>query len=213
MTNLHGSHNAGIFSSQHLLSILAVLVNAVMGPVLAFISFVCSVGNVPLAAALWSSGASFGGVIAFIFADLVSFPLVAIYFKYYGKRVSVKLVLTFWAVMSLSGVITQAIFAALKLLPAKRTIMAMSSSHFGANATTYLNFLALIIFIVVLVLYRQGLAAAKNSTESEFAQDPICLMQVRKANAPASAHVDGVDYYFCMEGCKTKFLSNVAAGK
>jgi len=74
---------------------ISALENAIIGPFLAFISFVCSVGNVPLAAALWHAGITFGGVIAFIFADLLAFPLVMIYRKYYGNRVALRLSLTF----------------------------------------------------------------------------------------------------------------------
>lgn len=208
LTHTHLVGQGGATTGQSWIAALgASLINAVMGPFLAFISFVCSVGNVPLAAALWSGGATFGGVIAFIFADLVSFPLVAIYFKYYGKRLSIKLVLTFWAVMALSGLITQGIFGALHIVPAHRTIGAMSSTHFGFNATTILNAIALIVFIFVIFLYEKG-KTMNTADESEFAQDPICLMQVRKASAPATAVVDGQTYYFCMEGCKTNFLEN-----
>ena len=71
---------------------LSAIENVVLGPFIAFISFVCSVGNVPLGAALWNSGISFGGTISFIFADLVALPLVMIYRKFYGKQLTVKLV-------------------------------------------------------------------------------------------------------------------------
>ncbi len=81
--------------------------NAAIGPFLAFISFVCSVGNVPLAAALWHGGISFGGVVAFIFADLLAFPLVMIYRKQYGNKIALRMSLVFWFVMSLSGLITE----------------------------------------------------------------------------------------------------------
>ncbi|MDQ1725086.1 MAG: uncharacterized protein QOG52_2114, partial [Frankiaceae bacterium] len=77
----------------------SLLENAVLGPFLAIISFVCSIGNVPLAAALWSGGISFGGVIAFVFADLITVPLLLIYRKYYGTRLTLRLLATFWATM------------------------------------------------------------------------------------------------------------------
>jgi len=82
-----------LFISGH--GIFSTIENAVIGPVLAFISFVCSVGNIPLAAALWKGGITFGGVIAFIFADLVAFPLVMIYRKYYGAKLALRLTLVF----------------------------------------------------------------------------------------------------------------------
>ena len=87
------------------------------GPVVAFVSFVCSIGNVPLAAALWTSGVSFGGVVAFLFADLLSAPLVLIYCKLYGRRQAVVLVGVLWAVMSVGGLLTELVFRGAGLLP------------------------------------------------------------------------------------------------
>jgi len=189
-----------LFISGH--GFASALENAVIGPFLAFISFVCSVGNVPLAAALWHAGITFGGVIAFIFADLLAFPLVMIYRKYYGNKIAVRMSLLFWAVMSVSGLVTEGIFAGLKMLPAQMH-REMSMNHFGWNYTTILNAVFLAIFIVVVLLYR----SRDKSEDSEFAQDPICGMQVRKSDAPAKAEVDGKMYYFCMEGCKEAFLA------
>jgi len=185
---------------------ISALENAIIGPFLAFISFVCSVGNVPLAAALWHAGITFGGVIAFIFADLLAFPLVMIYRKYYGNRIALRLSLTFWAIMSASGLITEGIFVALKLLPAQMH-HEMSMNHIGWNYTTILNTVFLAILGVVYWLYKSRDA----SEDSEFAQDPICGMQVRKSDAPASAEVNGQMYYFCMEGCKDAFLAKQAS--
>ncbi|HUE07360.1 MAG TPA: permease, partial [Acidimicrobiales bacterium] len=76
------------------------LENAIVGPFIAIISFVCSIGNVPLAATLWHGGISFGGVIAFLFADLITFPLLMIYRKYYGTRLMLRMLVVFWALMS-----------------------------------------------------------------------------------------------------------------
>ena len=81
--------------------------NAMVGPFIAIISFVCSIGNVPLAAALWKGGISFGGVIAFIFADLIAFPLLLIYRRYYGTRLMLRMLVVFWALMSTAGLITE----------------------------------------------------------------------------------------------------------
>ncbi|MHB1786378.1 MAG: permease, partial [Acidimicrobiales bacterium] len=86
------------------------LENVIIGPFIALISFVCSVGNVPLAAALWQGGISFGGVVAFIFADLISLPLILIYRKYYGGRLTLRLVGTFWLVMSAAGLLVEGLF-------------------------------------------------------------------------------------------------------
>ncbi len=78
-----------------------------LGPLLAILSFVCSVGNVPLAAALWQGGIGFGGVVSFVFADLITLPLLMIYRRYFGLAITVRLLATFWSVMSLGGLITQ----------------------------------------------------------------------------------------------------------
>ena len=180
---------------------MATLENAVIAPLIAIISFVCSVGNVPLAASLWSSGISFGGTISFIFADLLSLPLILIYRKYYGGALTARLVPLFWAIMTISGLLTEAIFHGLGLTPTRMN-MVMSTKHFGANATTILDGLALVVLGLVIWLH-----FTKSETSSEFAQDPICGMQVRISDAPARAQVDGVDYYFCAPGCKEKFLA------
>lgn len=81
------------------------------------ISFVCSVGNVPLAAVLWHGGISFGGSIAFIFADLITLPLVLIYRKFYGTGMALRLLGVFWLVMSVAGLITGYLFTAVRLVP------------------------------------------------------------------------------------------------
>ena len=94
--------------------------NAIVGPFIAIISFVCSIGNVPLAAALWSGGISFGGVIAFIFADLIAFPLLLIYRRYYGTRLMLRMLVVFWALMSTAGLITELLFRAAGLVPTMR---------------------------------------------------------------------------------------------
>ncbi len=93
------------------------LENALVGPFVALISFVCSVGNVPLAAALWKGGISFGGVVAFVFADLITLPLVLIYRRQYGGRMAVRMLAVFWAVMSAAGLATEYLFKAFGWVP------------------------------------------------------------------------------------------------
>src|SRR5207237_128227 len=107
-----------VFISGH--GFWTTLENVLLGPFIALISFVCSIGNVPMAAALWHGGISFGGVISFIFADLIAFPLVLIYRKYYGTRLALRLALTFWAVMSAAGLIVAGLSSAFGGIPASR---------------------------------------------------------------------------------------------
>ncbi|MEI6866862.1 MAG: permease [Actinomycetes bacterium] len=191
-----------LFISGH--GFWSALENAVIGPFLAFISFVCSVGNVPLAAALWHGGITFGGVIAFIFADLVAFPLVMIYRKYYGAKLAMRLSLLFWFVMSLSGLITEGIFQLVSLIPHGGMNMEMSTKHFGLNATTILNGISIAVLAVVYWLYR---TRDKFGVSMEFAKDYVCGMQVRIADAPAQGEYKGTMYYFCMPGCKESFMA------
>src|SRR5438093_2136699 len=108
------------------------LENVIVGPFIAVVSFVCSIGNVPMAAALWHGGISFGGVISFIFADLIAFPLVLIYRKYYGTKLALRLPLTFWAVMAVSGLIVEGLFAAFGAIPRSRPADVVAT-HFAWN--------------------------------------------------------------------------------
>ncbi len=190
-----------LFISGH--GFWSALENACIGPVLAFISFVCSVGNVPLAAALWGAGITFGGVIAFIFADLLSFPLVMIYRKYYGNAVALRMSLLFWVIMAVNGLVTEGIFTLLKQIPIHHNAHT-TAKHFGLNTTTILNGVAVLIAALIYYLYKNP----SVNSESDFAQDPICGMQVRKSDAPAS-YLDGVKmYYFCMDGCKESYIKS-----
>jgi uncharacterized membrane protein YraQ (UPF0718 family) len=139
----------GFFLVGH--PLLARLWGPFLGPLVAVLSFVCSVGNVPLAAVLWNGGISFGGVIAFLFADLIILPILNIYRKYYGLKVAAVLFITFYAAMSLAALAVEAIFAALHLIPSERAAGIMHESiHW--NYTSVLN----IVFLVVsaLLLWR-----------------------------------------------------------
>ena len=182
---------------------IASVENVVIGPVIAFISFVCSVGNVPLAGALWNGGISFGGTISFIFADLVALPLVLIYRKYYGTKLAIRLTLVFWLVMSLSGLITEYLFKLVAVTPQMHT-MVMGQKHFGLNFTTVLNFIALAILILVFWLYK---TRGNSDLNSGYAKDWVCGMQVEIANAAATYVYQGKSYYFCMPGCMESFAA------
>jgi uncharacterized protein len=113
------------------------------------ISFVCSIGNVPLAAVLWNGGISFGGVIAFIFADLIVLPILNIYRKYYGLRVAGFLLVTFYTAMVAAALAVELLFQALGLVPEERNAKIVEASVTW-NYTTVLNII-FIIFAAVLV--------------------------------------------------------------
>jgi len=118
--------------------LLATLWGPIVGPLVAVISFVCSVGNIPLAAVLWNGGISFGGVIAFIFADLIVLPILNIYRKYYGWRMAGFLSVTFYAAMAAAALIVELIFGALGLVPAQRNARVVEAS-ITWDYTTWLN--------------------------------------------------------------------------
>src|SRR5438046_2668967 len=98
-------------------SAVRTIENVIAGPVIAVLSFVCSVGNVPLAAVLWSGGISFGGVMAFIFADLIVLPIVAAYRKYYGWAFTVRIVALMFVTMVGAALVVDLVFGALGLIP------------------------------------------------------------------------------------------------
>jgi uncharacterized membrane protein YraQ (UPF0718 family)/YHS domain-containing protein len=177
------------------------LENVVVGPFIAVISFVCSIGNVPLAAALWKGGISFGGVVAFIFADLITLPLLLIYRRYYGIRLTLRMVAVFWAVMSAAGLITEGIFRATGLVPSVRPTQ-VAPSHFSWNYTTYLN-------IAFLALFGLGYWASRHRERfgggHGYAEDPVCGMQVETAHAPATVLSSGRRFYFCSDRCAQRF--------
>ena len=185
----------------------SALENAVLGPFLAIISFVCSIGNVPLAAALWSGGIGFGGVVAFVFADLITLPLLFIYRRYYGTRMTLKLLAVFWATMSLAGLAVEGLFRVAGIAPDSTTRMHkhVGDVTVGWNATTVLDVVSLVVLAGIVVLYRQRdrLGAGGN-----LATDPVCGMTVDKSH-PGAVLVadDGTTTYFCSDHCKHRYAA------
>jgi uncharacterized protein len=180
------------------------LENVTVGPFIAIISFVCSVGNVPLAAALWKGGISFGGVISFIFADLIALPLLLIYRRYYGTRLTLRMLAIFWTVMAMAGLITEGIFRASGLVPRTRPTQ-IAPDHFSWNYTTYLNIVFLGLFGVLYWAYRNREHLGGGAG---YAIDPICRMQVRTNSAPAQVTREGHHFYFCSDHCAERFKAN-----
>jgi uncharacterized protein len=128
----------------------------IIGPVISLLSFVCSIGNVPLAAVLWNGGISFGGVIAFIFADLIIIPILLIYRKYYGTRMMLVLLGLFYATMVLAGYVVEFVFSGLGLVPTSRTAK-VGETGVAWNYTTYLNIVFIIVAAALVVrFFRSG---------------------------------------------------------
>jgi uncharacterized membrane protein YraQ (UPF0718 family) len=127
---------AAVFFTDH--PVAAKVIGPLLGPLVAVASFVCSVGNVPLAAVLWNGGASFGGVIAFIFADLIILPILDIYRRYYGLKVAAVLFGLFYAAMAIAGYVVELAFGVAGLVPATRAAR-VADLGFAWNYTTWLN--------------------------------------------------------------------------
>src|SRR6201992_3757861 len=123
-----------------------------IGPIVAIVSFVCSIGNVPLAAVLWNGGISFGGVIAFIYADLLIVPILNIYRKYYGNRMMLTLLGTFYAAMVAAGYMVELLFGTTGLIPKQRNATVMEAT-ISWNYTTWLNIVFLIVAALLVVRF------------------------------------------------------------
>jgi uncharacterized protein len=138
---------------QHGAGWLRALESAAVGPLIAAASFACSCGNLPLAAVLWSGGISFGGVIAFIYGDLIIVPLVLIYRKYYGAKPALIITAILYVSMVVAGLVVNAVFSAVNLIPANpHCRMTMSPDSFQWNYTAWLNLVALGVLGVFLTL-------------------------------------------------------------
>jgi uncharacterized membrane protein YraQ (UPF0718 family)/YHS domain-containing protein len=168
--------------------------NVLVGPVIAVLSFVCSVGNVPLAAVLWSGGISFAGVMAFIFADLIVLPIVVAYRKYYGTGFALRITALMFATMVLAALVVDLVFGAAGLIPsgARPT----RGDVFGSVEVDYKLFLNIVGGVVFAALF--WLTMRRGAT------DPVCGMKVDRAKA-LTATYDGHTYHFCSEHCRHEF--------
>jgi uncharacterized protein len=143
----------GFFFAGHPLA--ANIWGPLVGPVVAICSFVCSIGNVPLAVVLWHGGISFGGVAAFIFADLLIAPILNIYRKYYGGRMALFLLGTFYAAMAAAGYVVELVFGGLGLIP--HGVRASIPDHgVSWNYTTWLNIAFLLLAVALVIRFVRG---------------------------------------------------------
>jgi uncharacterized protein len=153
---------------------LAKIEGPLVGPFVALVSFVCSVGNVPLAAVLWKGGISFGGVVSFIFADLIVLPILDIYRKYYGWKVMGFILLTFYATMAAAGYVVEFLFEALGIIPQNRTTVVITEG-IQWNYTSILNiiFLVLAALLVIRFIRTGGLPmlGMMNTPEKEMSHE------------------------------------------
>ncbi|MFI4991222.1 MAG: permease [Solirubrobacterales bacterium] len=177
---------------------LRLLENVLVGPLIAVLSFVCSVGNIPLAAVLWSGGIGFAGVVAFIFADLIVLPIVAIYRRYYGTSFALRIVALMLVTMVLAALAVDGLFSVADLIPHTRPTR---SQIFGSVQVDYklvTNVLGALIFVSLFALtMRRG------------ATDPICGMKVDR-RASSTIKLDG--HYFCSQHCADAYAAQRTAG-
>ena len=144
-----------LFFTDHPLA--AKIWGPLIGPLVAVLAFVCSIGNVPLAAVLWNGGISFGGVVSFVFADLIIIPLLIIYSKYYGRRMAAFLGVTFYVTMVAAGYVVELLFEPLHLIPKGARHASVGDSGISWNYTTYLNIVFLLVAAaLVWRFYRTG---------------------------------------------------------
>jgi uncharacterized protein len=178
---------------------VAAIENVLVGPIIAVLSFVCSVGNVPLAAVLWSGGISFAGVLAFLFADLIVIPILLIYKKYYGLGYTVRITALMFVTMVIAALAVDGIFSAFGLIPTGPR--PTRDDIFGGISVDYklfLNLLGVAIFATFFWL-----------TTRRGATDPNCGMKVDRHNAVAK-ELGGRTYYFCSEHCLHAFEAGSA---
>jgi len=136
---------------------LQIVENALVGPIVSMLSFVCSVGNIPLAAVLYRGGITFGGAVSFIFADLIIIPLILVYRRYYGWRIALWITGIFYVSMVLTGILVDLIFSMTGLTPDRGRLGAVEHMHlFEMNYTFWLNLVFIILAAVLVVLSKMG---------------------------------------------------------
>jgi YHS domain-containing protein len=189
----------GFFSSlfiRHAPQPLPAIENVLIGPLLAVASFVCSVGNVPLAAVLWAGGISFAGVLAFLFADLIVLPILVIYRKYYGGSFALRISALMLVTMVIAALLVDGLFSLLGLIPSGPR--PSRTQIFGSLALDYkavLNLVATAIFVALWWLtHRRG------------ATDPVCGMKVDRIKALREG-----DAFFCSEHCLETYRARLTS--
>jgi uncharacterized membrane protein YraQ (UPF0718 family)/YHS domain-containing protein len=182
-----------------------------IGPVISMLSFVCSVGNVPLAVVLWNGGISFGGVISFIFADLIILPILNIYRKYYGGRMSLYLLAVSYVAMALAGLVVGGAFQLLGLAPTNHHVAVLETQP----AWNYTSFLDIVFLVLMAVMAWRFVTTGgiemlrahsrRPDPAAKLVLDPVCGMSVDPESAEYRSFQKGSAYYFCSAGCKEEF--------
>jgi uncharacterized membrane protein YraQ (UPF0718 family) len=173
--------------------LVVAIENVIVGPLIAVLSFVCSVGNIPLAAVLWSGGISFAGVMAFIFADLIVLPIILAYRKYYGWPFTLRIVALMFVTMVIAALLVDGLFSAANLIPTTRPSRGDIFASVQVDYKLFLNIFGLAIFAALMwITMRRG------------STDPACGMKVDRAKA-VRKDFGGETFYFCSEHCLQAF--------
>lgn len=148
------------FATGH--PLLSKVWGPIIGPVVSLLSFVCSIGNVPLAGVLWNGGISFGGVVSFLFADLIILPILFIYKKYYGPKMTLFILGSFYFTMVIAGYLVEILFSLFGLIPSARHAK-VGEIAIQWNYTTFLNIAALVVAVVLVIRFARtgGMAMMK----------------------------------------------------
>ena len=178
---------------RHASPALRTVENVVLGPIVAMLSFVCSVGNVPLAAVLWSGGISFAGVLAFIFADLIVIPIILAYRKYYGTKFALRITALMFVTIVISALIVDALFGGLGLIPHVRPTRGDIFGSVKVDYKLFTNILGVAIFATLFWL-----------TTRRGATDPVCGMKVDRHKA-VTIEFAGETHHFCSNHCLHAF--------
>lgn len=173
------------FFTQH--PVISALWGPIVGPLVAIASFVCSIGNVPLAAVLWNGGISFGGVIAFVFADLLILPILNIYRKYYGAKMMFTLLGTFYVAMVAAGYLVELLFGATGLIPTQRHASVMGAG-ISWNYTTWVN---VIFLLIAAALVARFLTSGGVSMLRMMGGSPDSADQHHHHDGPNGGHLHG----------------------
>jgi uncharacterized protein len=178
---------------------LKTLENVIAGPLIAVLSFVCSIGNAPLAAVLWSGGIGFAGVIAFIFADLIVLPIIAAYIKYYGRAYALRITALMFVTIVLAALLVDLLLGAFGLIPDTHPTRQDILGSIELDYKLALDIIGAIAFAALFYLtVRRG------------ATDPVCGMNVDRSKALRLEHA-GRTYFFCSEYCRSQFEADPVA--
>ncbi len=186
---------------RHAPSALRLVENVVVGPLIAVLSFVCSVGNVPIAAVLWSGGIGFGGVIAFIFADLIVLPIVLVYRKYYGGGFALRITALLFVTIVIAALVVDLLFSGLGLIPHAHPTRGHLFGAVRVDYRLFTNIAGAVVFA--------GLSAL---TLRRGATDPVCGMKVDRSKA-LRLRLGSRTFYFCGEHCRSRFEAEHGVGE